>query len=108
MQDCIHGRLSPGGDWASLIILDFIFQSQKRKIRIKSARIELSFEEESGQRDKDPEVFAIAPDGAHKFVCCPIPSSFLVVSNSASNPRDKLRSEAGGLAWMLAQVYQLV
>lgn len=68
MVDCVHGFMSPGKELASLIVLDFIFQSQKRKIRIKSARIELTFEELSGQRDNDLEVFAIAPDGVYNIV----------------------------------------
>lgn len=104
LEDCIHGRMSPGGDLATLVVLDFIFQSQKRKIRIKSARIELSFEEESGRRERDPEVFGIAPNGAYNFVSCPVFFFFPTWANYTSNPRDKLRhkSEVDDLDWIVA------
>lgn len=60
-KDVIHGLFSPKGEaFATLIILDFRFDSRKRARRITSADIKLTF---AGMKDGEngPEVFAISP-----------------------------------------------
>jgi hypothetical protein len=61
--------MSPdGSELASLIVIQFKFQPRKIKNRFKSAKIELCFEDLLGQRDNDPKVFAISPDGRYMLV----------------------------------------
>jgi hypothetical protein len=57
----IHGKLSPGGAPASLIVTDFSFVPQKPR-RFKSVLINYTFESRDPNSD-GPEVFAIAPSG---------------------------------------------
>jgi hypothetical protein len=61
LVDVLHGYLSPGGDPATLITIDFRFLSPKSRIR--SATIKLRFADSNSQRNVDPEVLGIAPKG---------------------------------------------
>lgn len=47
---------------ASLIVLEFRFQSELRDHRYKSVKVVLEFLDQAGHRDMDPEVIELAPD----------------------------------------------
>ncbi|GKZ32278.1 hypothetical protein AbraIFM66950_001571 [Aspergillus brasiliensis] len=62
VQAC-HGRTTPQGYPASLIVLKFLFQSVGSHRRIKSADIVIQFKEEEGST-RQPEILAMEPNGA--------------------------------------------
>lgn len=62
--DVVHGAMSPDSDfWASLLVLQFRFDPQKRTRRIAEATIELVFGAWDPTNDEMPEVEAISFDG---------------------------------------------
>ncbi|GKZ51318.1 hypothetical protein AbraIFM66951_005465, partial [Aspergillus brasiliensis] len=65
VQTC-HGRTTPQGYPASLIVLKFLFQSVGSKRRIKSADIVIQFKEEEGST-RQPEILAMEPNGAQEI-----------------------------------------
>ena len=59
-----HGDFSPSSDHgASLLVFEFQFLSMNAARRFKSARVEIRFEDASGNVGNRPEVWAIAPKG---------------------------------------------
>ncbi|KAI9771957.1 MAG: hypothetical protein M1839_002590 [Geoglossum umbratile] len=66
----LHGTYTPGGDAASLVVIDFRFTgSDPRRKRLREATIDVQFaleNEKSGSR-LDPEVIRIAPNGMFKM-----------------------------------------
>ncbi|KAI9737166.1 MAG: hypothetical protein M1834_000759 [Cirrosporium novae-zelandiae] len=60
----VHGVYTPGGDPASLVVIDFRFMgSSSRETRFKTAKIEIKFAALGTSPDEEPEVKKIAPHG---------------------------------------------
>lgn len=60
-----HGTIkhhNKGGYPATLIILEFRFQSKHHSRRYKSVEVDVKFQDEQGKAHRDPEVVAIAPE----------------------------------------------
>lgn len=75
LSQVVHGRLGPleGFDEdedapATLIVLDFTFDSLKKAGRIEAAEVTFHFTEGSGSEDGDPAVVRIQPAGSMKLV----------------------------------------
>ncbi|KAJ4395833.1 hypothetical protein N0V93_000047 [Gnomoniopsis smithogilvyi] len=65
--DVIHGVMSPDSDyWATIVVLQFRFDPQKRARRISEATIELLFDV-TDPRHEIPEVEAISFDGNYSL-----------------------------------------
>ncbi|KAM0417015.1 hypothetical protein ACHAPT_012981 [Fusarium lateritium] len=68
LLDAIHGAMSEDSDyWATLLVLQFRFDPQKRARRISEATIELLFDV-SDPANNPPEVEAISFDGSYSFL----------------------------------------
>ncbi|KAI8671992.1 hypothetical protein NCS56_00661400 [Fusarium sp. Ph1] len=66
--DAIHGVMSDDSDyWATLLVLQFRFDPQKRTCRISEATIELIFDV-SDLDGISPEVEAVSFDGSYSFL----------------------------------------
>ncbi|KAK5989097.1 hypothetical protein PT974_10595 [Cladobotryum mycophilum] len=63
----VHGRLSPGGDPATLVIMSFEFQGQDQARRFQHAEIKVRFADEKQPLDADPEVHSLWPEGDFSF-----------------------------------------
>ncbi|KAH8892460.1 hypothetical protein GQ53DRAFT_861785 [Thozetella sp. PMI_491] len=57
-----HGTLTPKGDPASLLVVDFRFVSEKPDERFINARMKLGFRDQRGEDLKSPVVYRIAPE----------------------------------------------
>ena len=66
LVNVIHGRFSPGGDEATLIVAEFRFHSSKASRRFRQATIELLFSSTS-DGFRDPEVVKISPMGKNSL-----------------------------------------
>lgn len=66
LYSVLHGTLTPGGDPASLIIMQFSFmgsQSRARRLRDASVKVKFANADDPLGTDFDPEVKEIAPEG---------------------------------------------
>lgn len=66
--DVIHRKLSPNGDLATLITIEFRFISTNISRRVQSASVQLQFADSESRSDFDPEVLRIAPDKVSAIV----------------------------------------
>ncbi|RYP70536.1 hypothetical protein DL769_004929 [Monosporascus sp. CRB-8-3] len=60
-----HGNLLPGGDPATLLILEFRFLSMQKGRRFTSCNITVKFEDSGGDADFCPEVWRMVPEGVY-------------------------------------------
>ncbi|KAH7008328.1 hypothetical protein EDB80DRAFT_434183 [Ilyonectria destructans] len=66
--DAVHGSMSEDSDfWATLLVLQFRFDPQKRARRVSEATIELRFDV-SDTNNELPEVEAVSFDGNYSFL----------------------------------------
>jgi hypothetical protein len=105
LVEVVHGRLTPGGDSATLIITDFRFIPTKASRRFQSAMIIVRF---SGAKSgsSDPEVVDIAPRG--DFSLQPTQKKVeLTRSENLSAQGGGAGVTAGaGLGWELEESYE--
>lgn len=59
-----HGKLSPVGEEASLLVFDFRLTPSKTTRRFKQASFSVIFRDTEGDSLLDPEIYRIAPEGA--------------------------------------------
>lgn len=58
-----HGSISPGGDPATLLVLEFRFISMQSSRRFTNCSITVTFEDAGGVVELQPEVYKVAPEG---------------------------------------------
>lgn len=81
--DAVHGAMSADSDfWATILVLQFRFDPQKRARRVAEATIQLRFDVSDAKNDL-PEVEAISFDGHYSF--CPSKQSETIVSGSEAS-----------------------
>lgn len=67
LQGVVHGTLTPGGDPATLLVLNFYFQGKSDNRRFRNAEIKVRFEDQNNPLEEDPEVLALWPEGDFTF-----------------------------------------
>jgi len=63
----IHGKMSPDGDYATLVVISFEFHGQDQKRRFQQAEIKVRFADEKRPLQSDPEVYSLWPEGDFSF-----------------------------------------
>ncbi|KAF4609825.1 hypothetical protein G7Y89_g15798 [Cudoniella acicularis] len=61
--DAVHGHHLPDGEFATLVVLRFRFDSRRRGRRVMSAKISVLFADIDADAKFDPEVSAVEPEG---------------------------------------------
>lgn len=67
LQGVVHGTLSPGGDAATLLVLQFYFQGKTDNRRFRNAEVKVRFADQQQPLEEDPEVLALWPEGDFTF-----------------------------------------
>ncbi|KAL4960197.1 uncharacterized protein BDV14DRAFT_148270 [Aspergillus stella-maris] len=67
LQGTVHGTLTPGGDPATLLVMQFLFQGHTAKRRFRTAEIKIKFADQKCPLDDDPEIIDLWPQGNFTF-----------------------------------------
>ncbi|PKX89476.1 uncharacterized protein P174DRAFT_507741 [Aspergillus novofumigatus IBT 16806] len=67
LQGAVHGTLTPGGDPATLLVMQFYFQGHTAKRRFRTAEIKIRFADQESPLYADPEVMGLWPQGDFSF-----------------------------------------
>ncbi|KAF4210304.1 hypothetical protein CNMCM6805_009612 [Aspergillus fumigatiaffinis] len=67
LQGAVHGTLTPGGDPATLLVMQFYFQGHTAKRRFRTAEIKIIFADQKSPLYADPEVMGLWPQGDFSF-----------------------------------------
>lgn len=105
LVDVIHGRLSPQGDHATLVITDFQFIPSKNSRRFTSATITFLFES-SNPASCEIEVIDIAPQGHHSMLPTTTQVELTRSANLSGQGGATGASIAAGLGWELKESKQ--
>ncbi|KAI2631547.1 hypothetical protein GGS26DRAFT_591421 [Hypomontagnella submonticulosa] len=98
-----HGKLTKGGDSATLLNFEFQFVAMGGR-RFKRASISFKFEDSEGQLNRDPIVHAISPDGKWAIRKTDKVQNVRYGANSSINTGTAPLGAQAGLFWEVGEV----